>query len=334
MNSSVLITGGCGYIGSHIATELMKHHERVVIIDNLSHSDLTVLDGLERLTGQAIRFYRYDLNDSEQLNRVMRTEQITDVIHCAALKSIPESFSQPALYYENNVNGTINLVQSMRRNGISRIVFSSTASVYADSSQAVTETSPVKILNPYAQTKLVCEEFLSDQYHSDDKWSVGILRYFNPIGAHESALIGELPFGNADNILPLLMDTALGKREYFPILGNDYQTEDGTGIRDYIHVMDLAFCHYLMLQKLRENRCFEILNVGTGRGYSVLHVIHTLEKIAGVRIPTRVFSKRKGDVAVSFANCRKANTLLHWTAQRSLEDMCRDAWKWHQSVYK
>lgn len=331
MGYRVLITGGCGYIGSHIAAELLEHKEQVVIADNLSHSNLSVLNGLKKISGQDIVFYHCDINDTEKMSEIMKSNGITEVIHCAALKSIPESIEKPELYYENNVCGTIHLVEAMKRNNIRKIIFSSTASVYQDSVSVVTEESPINIINPYAQTKRICEKFLSDIYGSDTAWSVCIFRYFNPIGAHKSCLIGELPQPDADNILPLLMEAALGERDYFPVLGSDYATPDGTGIRDYLHVCDLAGCHLAALHFIRKDPCCEIFNVGTGGGYSVLELIRIFEEVNKVRIPIVFQGRREGDVAISYADSSKANSLLGWTAERTLAEMCLDAWNWYLS---
>lgn len=334
MNHKILITGGCGYIGSHIAVELLQRGEKIVIIDNLSHSDISVLNGIKMITHQTVPFYCCDVNDFKSVSDIMSQENVTEVIHCAALKSISCSFDQPTLYYENNVCGMIQLVKAMNKNNINKLIFSSTASVYQDSPNPVKETSPLEIINPYAQTKMICENYLSDLYRSNKTWSICIFRYFNPIGAHFSGYIGEQPQKDADNILPLLMETASGIRKQFMIFGNDYNTLDGTGIRDYLHVYDLAVCHFCALQYIRTHSEYEVFNIGTGKGYSVLELIRTFEKVNHVKISFSVCERRNGDVAVSFADCQKVEEILGWKAQYSLDDMCRDAWNWHKKINK
>lgn len=327
---NVLVTGGAGYLGSHACVELAAHGYRVYVVDNFSNSSAEIVERLRRLSGNTLAFERMDVRDPA-LGERMRTWQIDAVMHFAALKSVSESVFNPISYYENNVGGLICLVRAMQKADVSTIVFSSSATVYGvPEGCPIPETAPVRPETPYGRTKFMAEQILLDLLHADGSMRVAILRYFNPVGAHPSGLIGESPLGVPNNLMPYIGQVADGTRPHLNIFGNDYPTRDGTGIRDYIHVMDLARAHLRALDKLQDERSF-ILNLGTGRGYSVLEVIAAYERASGRRIPYQIQPRRAGDVAECYADPRLAETILGWKAERDLSVMCEDAWRWQSA---
>ena len=330
---SILVTGGAGYIGSHTVVELLNQGEDVVIVDNLVNSSVKSLDGVEEITGKRPKFYECDIRDKSGLDAIFEKEDITACIHFAGLKAVGESVAKPWLYYENNINGTLVLLKSMEEHGVKNIVFSSSATVYGDPKEIpITENCPKgEITNPYGQTKSMLEQVLMDIQKADNEWNVVLLRYFNPIGAHESGLIGENPNGIPNNLMPYITQVAVGKREFLGVFGNDYDTVDGTGVRDYIHVVDLAIGHLRALDKIKENPGVAIYNLGTGHGYSVLEVVSNFEKATGVKIPYKIMPRRAGDIATCYASPEKAKKELNWEAKRDIYDMCKDSWKWQST---
>ena len=330
---SILVTGGAGYIGSHTVVELLNQGEDVVIVDNLINSSVKSLDGVEQITGKRPKFYECDIRDKAGLDAIFEKEDITACIHFAGLKAVGESVAKPWLYYENNINGTLVLIKSMEEHGVKNIVFSSSATVYGDPKEIpITENCPKgEITNPYGQTKSMLEQILMDIQKADNEWNVVLLRYFNPIGAHESGLIGENPNGIPNNLMPYITQVAVGKREFLGVFGNDYDTVDGTGVRDYIHVVDLAIGHLRALDKIKENPGVAIYNLGTGHGYSVLEVVSNFEKATGVKIPYKIMPRRPGDIATCYASPEKAKKELNWEAKRDIYDMCKDSWKWQST---
>ncbi len=330
---SILVTGGAGYIGSHTVVELLNQGEDVVIVDNLVNSSVKSLDGVEQITGKRPKFYECDIRDKAGLDAIFEKEDITACIHFAGLKAVGESVAKPWLYYENNINGTLVLIKSMEEHGVKNIVFSSSATVYGDPKEIpITENCPKgEITNPYGQTKSMLEQILMDIQKADNEWNVVLLRYFNPIGAHESGLIGENPNGIPNNLMPYITQVAVGKREFLGVFGNDYDTVDGTGVRDYIHVVDLAIGHLRALDKIKENPGVAIYNLGTGHGYSVLEVVSNFEKATGVKIPYKIMPRRPGDIATCYASPEKAKKELNWEAKRDIYDMCKDSWKWQST---
>ena len=322
----ILVTGGTGYIGSHTCIELLKNGYEVVIIDNLINSKESVVGKIEKLSGKSVKFYKCDILDEEGMDRVFSEQKIDAVIHFAGLKAVGESVAKPITYYHNNITGTLLLCRVMRKHGCKNIVFSSSATVYgAPKSVPIKEDFPLSTTNPYGSTKLMIENILRDIYVSDNEWNITLLRYFNPIGAHESGLIGEEPNGIPNNLMPYIVKVAAGQLPYLNVFGNDYPTHDGTGVRDYIHVCDLAVGHIKALENLGGVRVY---NLGTGRGYSVLDIVKAFEKANGVKVPYIIKDRRPGDIAECWADPTKAKELLGWTAQKNLEDMCRDAWRW------
>ena len=330
---SILVTGGAGYIGSHTVVELLNQGEDVVIVDNLVNSSVKSLDGVEQITGKRPKFYECDIRDKAGLDAIFEKEDISACIHFAGLKAVGESVAKPWLYYENNINGTLVLLKSMEEHGVKNIVFSSSATVYGDPKEIpITENCPKgEITNPYGQTKSMLEQILMDIQKADNAWNVVLLRYFNPIGAHESGLIGENPNGIPNNLMPYITQVAVGKREFLGVFGNDYDTVDGTGVRDYIHVVDLAIGHLRALDKIKENPGVAIYNLGTGHGYSVLEVVSNFEKATGVKIPYKIMPRRPGDIATCYASPEKAKKELNWEAKRDIYDMCKDSWKWQST---
>ena len=330
---SILVTGGAGYIGSHTVVELLNQGEDVVIVDNLVNSSVKSLDGVEQITGKRPKFYECDIRDKAGLDAIFEKEDISACIHFAGLKAVGESVAKPWLYYENNINGTLVLLKSMEEHGVKNIVFSSSATVYGDPKEIpITENCPKgEITNPYGQTKSMLEQILMDIQKADNEWNVVLLRYFNPIGAHESGLIGENPNGIPNNLMPYITQVAVGKREFLGVFGNDYDTVDGTGVRDYIHVVDLAIGHLRALDKIKENPGVAIYNLGTGHGYSVLEVVSNFEKATGVKIPYKIMPRRPGDIATCYASPEKAKKELNWEAKRDIYDMCKDSWKWQST---
>jgi UDP-glucose 4-epimerase len=327
---AILVTGGAGYIGSHTCVELLNQGYEVVVIDNLYNSSAKALDRVEEITGKKVKFYEGDLLNREDIEKVFDKESIDSVIHFAGLKAVGESVSKPLEYYHNNITGTLLLCDVMRNHGCKNIVFSSSATVYGDPAFVpITEECPKgKITNPYGQTKGMLEQILTDLHVGDPEWNVILLRYFNPIGAHESGLIGEDPKGIPNNLVPYIAQVAVGKLECLGVFGNDYPTPDGTGVRDYIHVVDLAVGHVKAIQKLETAKGVMIYNLGTGIGYSVLDVVKAYEKACGREIPYQIKPRRAGDIPTCYADATKAREELGWEAKRGIEEMCRDSWKW------
>lgn len=329
---AILVAGGAGYIGSHTCVELLNAGYDVIVVDNLSNSCEESIRRVEKITGKKVRFYLLDLLDSAGLEGVFSENEISAVINFAGLKSVCESVSLPLEYYWNNIAGMLTLLKVMRRHDVKRLIFSSSATVYGDAREIpITEACPKgRITNPYGQTKAMLEQILTDLYASDASWRIMLLRYFNPVGAHESGLIGENPRGVPNNLVPYIAQVAAGKRAKLLIFGNDYPTHDGTGVRDYIHVVDLAIGHIRALQKIEKDSCgsLSIYNLGTGRGYSVLDVVHAYEQVCGRPIPYEIRSRRPGDVAVSYCDASKAFAELGWKAQRDIRQMCADSWRW------
>lgn len=326
---NILVTGGAGFIGSHTILELLNAGYDVVVMDNLSNSKVTSLERVEELTGRTVTFEEIDLLDVEGMESLFSSHSIDAVIHFAGLKAVGESVEKPLYYYENNVTGTVNLCNVMNRHGVKRMVFSSSATVYGNPAESpLTETSELSATNPYGQTKLTIEHIFRDLCVSDSDWKVSLLRYFNPVGAHESGKIGEDPTGIPNNLMPYVTQVAVGKRKKLSVFGSDYPTHDGTGVRDYIHVTDLAKGHLKALEHLEKESGAEAYNLGTGRGSSVLDVIKTFEKVTGKKIPYELTDRRPGDAAVCFADPTKAKRKLGWETEKTLEDMCRSAWNW------
>ena len=327
---SILITGGCGYIGSHTCIELLNKNQDIVVLDNFYNSDMEALNRVKRITGKDIPFYECDIRDREGLRRIFQAHKIDIVIHFAGLKAVGESVAKPLEYFDNNVNGTLVLCDVMREFGCKRMVFSSSATVYGmNNPSPLDETMTVgAVTNPYGRTKFMIECILQDLCVSDPEWSVVLLRYFNPIGAHESGLIGEDPNGIPNNLMPYVSQVAIGKREKLSVFGNDYDTPDGTGVRDFIHVVDLARGHVCAVDYALAHTGVEAVNLGTGTGYSVLDLVNAFEKVNGVKVPYVITDRRPGDIGTCYSNPAKAKTLLGWEAQLGLEDMCRDTWRW------
>ena len=329
---AILVTGGTGYIGSHTTVELLAAGAKVVIIDNLSNSKKIVVDRIEKITGIRPEFIKCDILDKAGLDRVFESHpDIDSVIHFAGLKAVGESCEKPLLYYQNNVTGTINLLNSMIEHGVNRIVFSSSATVYGNPKKVpISEDSPTWTTNPYGETKLMIERILKDTCAAYSKFSACVLRYFNPIGAHESGLIGEDPKGIPNNLLPYIMKVAVGKLEHLNIFGDDYPTLDGTGVRDYIHVVDLADAHLKAVKYTEKLRGIDYINIGTGNGYSVLEIVKNFGKAWGRKIKYKITKRRPGDVAESYANPTKAKLVLGWSAKRDLAKMCEDSARWQK----
>ena len=324
---AILITGGAGYIGSSTCIELLNAGEEIVIADNFSNSKPAALDRIKEITGADFKFYKADMREEDALEEIFEQNDIREVIHFAGLKAVGESVEKPLMYYDNNVAGTVNLLKKMSAHGVKRMVFSSSATVYgAPKSVPIKEDFPLSTTNPYGATKLMIEDILRDVCFADKDFSAALLRYFNPIGAHQSGRIGENPNGIPNNIMPRLLNVALGKQPYMTVYGDDYPTKDGTGVRDYLHVTDLAAGHLAALNWVRKNKGAEAFNLGTGTGYSVLDIIHALERAIGREIPFKVTPRRPGDVPECYADASKAFKVLGWKAQRNLEDMCEDAW--------
>ena len=326
---AILITGGAGYIGSHTCVELLNAGYDIVVIDSLSNSKPEALQRVQQITGKDFPFYQIDLLDRDELEMVFAKHSIDAVIHFAGLKAVGESVALPLLYYHNNITGTLTLCDVMRKYGVKKMVFSSSATVYGmPERMPITEDFLLQPTNPYGRTKWMIEEILRDLYASDHSWSIALLRYFNPIGAHPSGRIGEDPNGIPNNLMPYITQVAVGKLKELRVFGNDYPTIDGTGVRDYIHVVDLALGHIKALEKVLETTGVEAYNLGTGRGYSVLELVSAFERVTGVKIPYTIVDRRPGDVAVCYADPTKAKEELGWVATRGIEDMCRDAWRW------
>lgn len=328
-NASILVTGGAGFIGSHTCVELLGQGCRVTVVDNLCNSKQESLRRVERITGLSLRFERLDIRDRAGLDAVFSSDRFDAVIHFAGLKAVGESTEKPLDYFENNVQGTIVLLGAMAAADVRTMVFSSSATVYGNPARVpIKEDSPLSVTNPYGRTKLMICEMLRDLSKADSRWKFALLRYFNPVGAHESGMIGEDPAGIPNNLMPFVAQVAVGKRAELPVYGNDYPTPDGTGVRDYIHVVDLARGHLRALQALAGGKSLLTVNLGTGTGYSVLDVIRAFEKVSGRKIPYRIVARRPGDVAACYADPALASEQLGWKAEYDLERMCADHWRW------
>jgi UDP-glucose 4-epimerase len=326
---NILVTGGAGYIGSHTCVELLQNGYEVIVVDNLCNSKEESLRRVQEITCKSLKFYKVDLLDQFQLDKVFQKHSIQSVIHFAGLKSMGESVNIPLRYFHNNITGTLILLEAMKKHQINNIVFSSSAGVYGEVKKVpISEESTLSVLNPYSRTKLMIEEILRDLIIAEPSMNIAILRYFNPVGAHTSGQIGEDPNDIPNNLTPYVSQVAIGRHPFVRVWGNDYPTPDGTGIRDYIHVMDLAAGHIKALQKLDQNPGLVTYNLGTGRGYSVLEVIVAFEKACHHEIPYKIMERRPGDAAISYADPTKANLELKWYAQKTLDDMCNDAWRW------
>lgn len=325
----ILVTGGAGYIASHTNVELLNAGYEVVVLDNFSNSSETPIHKVEQLTGKTIQFYQADLLDKATLETIFRRESFDAVIHFAGLKCVPESCQLPLKYFTNNIQGTLNLLNCMEEFSVKKLVFSSSATVYGiQTKMPITEEASLSVLNPYGRTKLIIEDMLRDIYAADNSWDIALLRYFNPIGAHKSGEIGEDPKGIPNNLVPYVAKVAVGELEHINVNGNDYDTPDGTGIRDYIHVVDLALGHVKAIEKLNENPGLVTYNLGTGTGYSVFDVIHSYEKACGKTLPYVIAPRRPGDAATAYSDPSKAERELGWKAARGIEEMCEDSWRW------
>lgn len=329
---AVLVTGGAGYIGSHTVVEMLNKGYDVVIVDNFCNSSPKVLERITELTGKTPRFYEADIRDREAMDRIFDAEEIDAVIHFAALKAVGESVEKPLEYFENNISGTILLCEVMQAHGVKKIIYSSSATVYGDpASVPIREDFPLSVTNPYGRTKLVTEMLLEDWTRSDPTIKVILLRYFNPVGAHISGRIGEAPNGIPNNLTPYITQVAVGKRPFLNVFGDDYDTPDGTGVRDYIHVVDLALGHISALERFDHmEQPVEIFNLGTGRGYSVLEVVEAFRKATGKEIPYKICPRRPGDIAECYADPSKALAVLGWKAERGIDEMCADSWRWQR----
>ena len=327
---AILVTGGAGFIGSHTCVELLNAGYEVVVVDNLYNSSMESVKRVEQITGKAVTFYETDIRDEEGLTAIFEKEHIDSVIHFAGLKAVGESVAKPLEYYENNIGGTITLCNVMKKFGVKNIIFSSSATIYGDPAFIpITEECPKGICtNPYGWSKWMLEQILTDLHTADKEWNVVLLRYFNPIGAHKSGLIGEDPKGVPNNLMPYISQVAIGKLEALGVFGDDYDTHDGTGVRDYIHVVDLAIGHVKALKKIEEKAGVCVYNLGTGVGYSVLDMLHAFEKACGKKLPYQIKARRPGDIATCYADATKAREELGWVAERGLEEMCEDAWRW------
>ena len=327
---TILVTGGMGYIGSHTCVELLERDMEVVIVDNLCNSKTEAMKRVEDITGKAPVFYELDVRDEEKLSAVFERHSIDCVIHFAGLKAVGESVEKPMLYYDNNLNSTITLCRVMARHGCKRIIFSSSATVYSgDNEMPLTEDSKTgNCTNPYGWTKYYGEQILRDIAKADPEWSVVLLRYFNPVGAHKSGSIGEDPKGIPNNLMPYISQVAIGRRDHLSVFGNDYPTPDGTGVRDYIHVVDLARGHVAAINYLMNHTGTEVFNLGTGVGYSVLDMVHAFESANGVKVPYEITPRRAGDLPTCYSSPEKSARVLGWKAEHTLEDMCRDSFRW------
>lgn len=326
----ILVSGGAGYIGSHTCIALIEAGYSVVIADNLSNSKRESVDSIKRITNHDIPFYKIDVTNREAVEHIFLNHKIHGVIHCAGLKAVGESVEKPLTYYENNIVSTLVLVNTCLKFGVNHFVFSSSATVYGENKVPFVETmNLLPTTNPYGETKIMCERILKDIAQANPHFAVSFLRYFNPVGAHVSGLIGEAPIGTPNNLMPYIAQVAKGKREYLSIFGNDYPTIDGTGIRDYIHVMDLAEGHVAALTRIRKG--VQIYNLGTGQGTSVLELVKTFEEVNGISIPYKIVDRRPGDIAACYANVKKANRKLEWIARRDVKMMCKDAWRFEQN---
>lgn len=329
---AVLVTGGAGYIGSHTCVELMNAGIDVVIVDNFYNCKKSSIDRIKALVGRDFPYYECDIRDREGLDKIFKTEKIDSVIHFAGLKAVGESVQKPLEYFDNNITGTLVLLDVMRKNGCKKIVFSSSATVYGTKNiSPLTEDMEIGgVTNPYGKTKYMIECILQDLYVSDKDWSICLLRYFNPIGAHKSGTMGEAPNGIPNNLMPYITQVAIGKRDHLSVFGNDYDTPDGTCVRDYIHVVDLALGHVKAVQKVEGEKGVFIYNLGTGKGYSVLDVVNAFKKASGIDIKYEIVARRAGDLAVCYSDPSKAYKELGWKAERDIEEMCEDSWRWQK----
>ena len=333
--SKILVTGGAGYIGSHTAVELLERGEELVIIDNFSNSSPDVLERIKQITKKDFKFYEVDLLDEDKLEQVFKENEIESVIHFAGLKAVGESVEKPIEYYHNNITGTLILLKLMKKYDCKKIVFSSSATVYGNPKELpIKEDFPLSTTNPYGSTKLMIEQILKDVAVADKDSRIAILRYFNPIGAHKSGLIGEVPNGIPNNVMPYIMKVATGEYKELTVFGNDYPTPDGTGVRDYIHVVDLSKGHLKALDKIREEQGVKIYNLGTGNGYSVLELVKTFEKVNEVKVNYKIGERRPGDIPSCYADPSKAEKELGWKAEKGIEDMCRDGWNFASNLVK
>jgi UDP-glucose 4-epimerase len=326
---AILVTGGAGYIGSHTIVQLINSQHEVVVIDNLSNSSVESLRRVQTITGKMPVFFHGDIQDTALLDSIFNEHDITAVVHFAGLKSVTESMTKPQHYYRNNISGTLNLCEVMTKNNVYNLVFSSSASVYGLPEKVpVTEDMPTGATNPYGRTKLMIEQMLKDFHAADERWSIALLRYFNPVGAHESGLIGEDPQGIPANIMPFISQVAIGIHPQLSVYGGDYDTPDGTGVRDYIHVVDLADAHLKSLDYLEKNNGLHTFNIGTGEGYSVLELVSAFTQATGVAVPYAIKERRPGDIASCWANAELANNELGWSAKLNLQQMMQDSWRW------
>lgn len=329
---AVLVTGGAGFIGSHTCVELLESGYEVVVVDNLCNSSEESLTRVQEITGKTLKFYEADLLDKDAINDIFEKESIDSVIHFAGLKAVGESVQKPLEYYYNNITGTLILCDVMRGHGVKKIVFSSSATVYGNPKTVpIKEDFPLSVTNPYGRTKLMLEEIFRDFAVADDEWDIVLLRYFNPIGAHKSGKIGEDPKGIPNNLLPYISQVAVGKLERLGVFGNDYPTHDGTGVRDYIHVVDLAKGHVKAIEKIKEKTGVVTYNLGTGVGYSVLDMVKAFEKASGAKVPYEIKPRRAGDIPVCYADPTKAKKELGWSATMGIEEMCEDSWRWQKN---
>ena len=325
----ILVTGGSGYIGSHTVLELLEAGYDTVVLDNLCNSSEESLNRVEQITGKKVTFYKADIRDHAAMDKIFADEKPEAVIHFAGLKAVGESVQKPLMYYDNNIAGTVTLLNVMKEHGCKKIVFSSSATVYGKpASVPIREDFPLSVTNPYGRTKLMIEKILGDVYTADNSWDIILLRYFNPIGAHESGLIGEDPDGIPNNLLPYVAKVAVGRLEKVNVFGDDYDTPDGTGVRDYIHVVDLAKGHVKAIEKIAQNPGLKVYNLGTGNGYSVLDIIHAFSKACGHEIPYVIGPRRAGDIDMCYADPQKAYEELNWKAEYNLDKMCEDTWRW------
>ncbi|GMR63931.1 MULTISPECIES: UDP-glucose 4-epimerase GalE [Bacillus] len=326
---AILITGGAGYIGSHTCIELLNSNYKIIVVDNLSNSSIESLNRVKEITGKQFEFYKESVLNREKMNEIFLENNIEAVIHFAGFKAVGESTIIPITYYYNNIISTIVLCDVMQKHNVKNFIFSSSATVYGiPKTSPITEEFPLSVTNPYGQTKLMIEQIMRDVAKADDEWSIALLRYFNPFGAHQSGRIGEDPNGIPNNLMPYVTQVAVGKLKELNIFGNDYPTKDGTGVRDYIHVVDLAKGHVKALEKVLKTKGIEAYNLGTGKGYSVLEMVKAFEKVSGKKIPYKVIGRRPGDVAICFADVSKAKRELGWEAEYGLEEMCVDSWRW------
>ncbi|PGZ97057.1 UDP-glucose 4-epimerase GalE [Bacillus wiedmannii] len=326
---AILITGGAGYIGSHTCIELLNNNYKIIVVDNLSNSSIESLNRVKEITGKQFKFYNESVLNREKMNEIFLENNIEAVIHFAGFKAVGESTTIPLTYYYNNIISTIILCDVMQKHNVKKFIFSSSATVYGvPKTSPITEEFPLSVTNPYGQTKLMIEQIMRDVAKADGEWSIALLRYFNPFGAHQSGRIGEDPNGIPNNLMPYVTQVAVGKLKELNIFGNDYPTKDGTGVRDYIHVVDLAKGHVKALEKVLETTGIDAYNLGTGKGYSVLEMVNAFEKVSGKKIPYKIIGRRPGDVAICFADVSKAKRELGWEAEYGVEEMCLDSWRW------